>query len=1083
MVGPTDGTRPRNRTILVVASAACLCAGWLGNLGLLKLTGGVWPTTAEPTTLLPLLLPLLDTAILTVFLWVSLRLGWHASRSFWLVLVVLIGASWLAGDLMPALIGDMTPAWRIGVACAGPVLVALMIAGLLALRPDAGSSRTRDESLGSRAGSWLSTLCPRPSTLFPGLSRPCVELVRGGGVAVMIVALALPLRIGLLAYGLPDIDTLVGTEAHRLQHVPAPSEYESLQNPFLGAPHGVLLEKVGDDPEAVRAIVRDAVANRTDARAAELVDRVPIMICEATDEESSHRIAEALQSAGAVARATDTLNAFKELIQSNRPSAIGKPSQVLDNTYLETGHDAIAELRDALESSESTERSNDRDLLARAYRAYITAEGRSLYQINCRPCHGTKGNGDGPTAAGFRLRPANFRDPLGIAALTPGALLWRIEQGAAALPSEATPWDSSMPAWQHELDRELIWKIILGEFSTANATPAVTPHHAAHTQPSTRSVGREPPQQSWLEWPVTDPPTRDTMQSEEFVKRGAYIYYYRCMPCHGVTGRGDGPAADTMWPRPRDFTAETLVIASPQPKFKFRTTKQGWLPIDSDLYRTISRGLSGTAMEGWNNVLSPEEIWQVIAYVQTLSPAWKDPEHIAANPYDPTVVQELAGPNGSPPVLDYEAMQVPAQNAKLIAEGRDTFLRFRCLECHGIDARGDGPALGQHYDDWGYRMWPQNLANPHNYKAGYAIKDIYRAFANRLDGTVMPVYSANILDAKDLAHGEHLQWGLAAYVQHQVQAQAGRRRGTNRVRAARVNGALPTDPLDAQWDRIEPCLLPLSGQVVVAPRWTAPSANQVAIRAAFNDDAISIWLRWDDRRPNVTHEPVSVDFRVPGDRGFGPATYAAPALEKQSPVVFGARDQVEIQFPASSHATASAGQRSPRAQRPPFFYGSNESPVLLWRWFADRQGLAISKRTEEIAGGKADRIECISTTDEVSGAAVDLFRGRGPTAELEPLPRSPSTVSRASWSNGAWTLVMSGAPIATRDWLSDGEGLPVAIHIWDGLAGESDLRMAVSSWIDVVPEGTDRWRHWAAALLGVVAVAAEILVFWRFRST
>jgi hypothetical protein len=89
-----------------------------------------------------------------------------------------------------------------------------------------------------------------------------------------------------------------------------------------------------------------------------------------------------------------------------------------------------------------------------------------------------------------------------------------------------------------------------------------------------------------------------------------------------VTGRGDGPAADTMWPRPRDFgdmVRDGFEEDKLQPKFKFRTTKQGWLPTDEDLYRTISRGLTGTAMEGWDGVLAPNEIWQVIAHLKTLS--------------------------------------------------------------------------------------------------------------------------------------------------------------------------------------------------------------------------------------------------------------------------------------------------------------------------------------------------------------------------------------------------------------------------------------------------------------------------------
>lgn len=36
--------------------------------------------------------------------------------------------------------------------------------------------------------------------------------------------------------------------------------------------------------------------------------------------------------------------------------------------------------------------------------------------------------------------------------------------------------------------------------------------------------------------------------------RGQAIYKVNCVPCHGVSGRGDGPAAGALKPPPRDHT-------------------------------------------------------------------------------------------------------------------------------------------------------------------------------------------------------------------------------------------------------------------------------------------------------------------------------------------------------------------------------------------------------------------------------------------------------------------------------------------------------------------------------------------------
>jgi mono/diheme cytochrome c family protein len=94
-------------------------------------------------------------------------------------------------------------------------------------------------------------------------------------------------------------------------------------------------------------------------------------------------------------------------------------------------------------------------------------EGKILYQQNCRPCHGSKADGNGPFANSFRLRPINFTDPGTIATVVESFAFWRIKEGGPGLPGASTPWDSAMPAWKDALNDEQIWKIIMGEYVTA----------------------------------------------------------------------------------------------------------------------------------------------------------------------------------------------------------------------------------------------------------------------------------------------------------------------------------------------------------------------------------------------------------------------------------------------------------------------------------------------------------------------------------------------------------------------------------------------------------------------------------------
>ena len=43
-------------------------------------------------------------------------------------------------------------------------------------------------------------------------------------------------------------------------------------------------------------------------------------------------------------------------------------------------------------------------------------------------------------------------------------------------------------------------------------------------------------------------------ETPEAVAEGKKVYEKRCWYCHGIEGKGDGPASKTMFPKPRNFT-------------------------------------------------------------------------------------------------------------------------------------------------------------------------------------------------------------------------------------------------------------------------------------------------------------------------------------------------------------------------------------------------------------------------------------------------------------------------------------------------------------------------------------------------
>ena len=50
--------------------------------------------------------------------------------------------------------------------------------------------------------------------------------------------------------------------------------------------------------------------------------------------------------------------------------------------------------------------------------------------------------------------------------------------------------------------------------------------------------------------------------SADMIEGGKRVYFTKCVWCHGVDGAGDGPGADRLWPRPRNFNQGTVPTTS-----------------------------------------------------------------------------------------------------------------------------------------------------------------------------------------------------------------------------------------------------------------------------------------------------------------------------------------------------------------------------------------------------------------------------------------------------------------------------------------------------------------------------------------
>ena len=81
---------------------------------------------------------------------------------------------------------------------------------------------------------------------------------------------------------------------------------------------------------------------------------------------------------------------------------------------------------------------------------------------------------------------------------------------------------------------------------------------------------------------------------------GRSIYLSRCATCHGQEGRGDGPIAGSL-------------LGPPVGNISDGKWKHGGKP--EEVLGVISKGIEGTRMTGWGQVLEPSQLRAVTAYV------------------------------------------------------------------------------------------------------------------------------------------------------------------------------------------------------------------------------------------------------------------------------------------------------------------------------------------------------------------------------------------------------------------------------------------------------------------------------------
>ncbi len=290
----------------------------------------------------------------------------------------------------------------------------------------------------------------------------------------------------------------------------------------------------------------------------------------------------------------------------------------------------------------------------------MLTQGHKLYMTHCEHCHGVSGDGKGPTASYFDIKPRDYRlgrfkftSTKSTDRATRDDLVRTIRQGIPGtyMPSfllfkdeeigpivEYIRWLAMRGEFEEKSDAEFVngqfgaediaQRVKGGE--TREAVDAALAEYISKKYPDVAedAAGRVASTWTAAEQPealVTPkiPRTPDTPESRE---RGRKLFHSdtaKCSQCHGPAGKGDGaqtedyqlilgtnkhrqvPGLFDDWGnpiKPRDLTSGIY--------------RGGRRPLD--IYRRIYSGIKGTPMPPFGTALKDEEIWDLVNYAMSL---------------------------------------------------------------------------------------------------------------------------------------------------------------------------------------------------------------------------------------------------------------------------------------------------------------------------------------------------------------------------------------------------------------------------------------------------------------------------------
>jgi len=242
---------------------------------------------------------------------------------------------------------------------------------------------------------------------------------------------------------------------------------------------------------------------------------------------------------------------------------------------------------------------------------------------------------------------------------------------------------------------------------------------------------------------------------------------------------------------------------------------------------------------------------------------------------------------------------------------------------------------------------------------------------------------------------------------------------------ARVAPFVPTDdPWDDVWSQTNVVDLPLSAQLMVAPK--GGTRDGVKVRALHDTERLYVLLEWRD---------VAADTAVGSVTAYG--------------------DAAALQFPAASSTEV-----------PPLCMGSPTAIVNIWQWKAAWQEDARADFTKIASSYPRATVDAYPFAEDPVYAPArelgNLVAARARSSPVENLHAGQySTLTTAStqpvggigvWRDGTWRVLFTRAFASSEDGdarFALGDSIDAAAAIWDGGAAERDGQKAVSTFFAI----------------------------------